>query len=94
MGLIDEHMGCTNDIYYMHEMIGQLHAPAALHPGTHWIGGWLGPRAGLDNMEIETNQAHTSYLQIHSFGDALIMLHLHLHLHHHHHHKPMFGELQ
>jgi hypothetical protein len=31
---------------------GQLHAPAALppgkRPGTHCIGGWLGPRAGLD----------------------------------------------
>jgi hypothetical protein len=20
-------------------------------PGTHWIGGWVDPRAGLDNME-------------------------------------------
>jgi hypothetical protein len=32
---------------------GQHHAPAALYPqgknpGTHWIGGWVGPRAGLD----------------------------------------------
>jgi hypothetical protein len=32
---------------------GQRHAPAALYPrgktpGTHWIGGWGGPRAGLD----------------------------------------------
>jgi hypothetical protein len=31
---------------------GQLHAPAALfwrkNPSTHWIGGWVGPRAGLD----------------------------------------------
>jgi hypothetical protein len=32
---------------------GQHHAPAALyprekHPGTHWTGGWVGPRAGLD----------------------------------------------
>jgi hypothetical protein len=32
---------------------GQLHAPAALSPrerapGTHWIGGWVGPRAVLD----------------------------------------------
>jgi hypothetical protein len=31
----------------------QRHAPAALYPrektpGTHWIGGWVGPRAGLD----------------------------------------------
>jgi hypothetical protein len=32
---------------------GQRHAPAALYPrgkvpGTHWTGGWVGPRAGLD----------------------------------------------
>jgi hypothetical protein len=32
---------------------GQHHALAALYPrektpGTHWIGGWVGPRAGLD----------------------------------------------
>ena len=30
---------------------GQRHAPAALPPGktgTHCIGGWVGPRAGLD----------------------------------------------
>jgi hypothetical protein len=30
----------------------QLHAPATLfpgkNPGTHWIGGWVGPRAVLD----------------------------------------------
>jgi hypothetical protein len=34
---------------------GQLHAPAALppgkRPGTHFIGGWVDPRAGLDDME-------------------------------------------
>jgi hypothetical protein len=35
---------------------GQLHAPAALPPGkdpsrTHWIGGWVGPRTGLDDAE-------------------------------------------
>jgi hypothetical protein len=34
---------------------GQLHAPAALspgnRPGTHFIGGWVGPRAGLDGCE-------------------------------------------
>jgi hypothetical protein len=33
-------------------MGGQHHAPAALSPGkrprTHFIGGWVGPRAGLD----------------------------------------------
>jgi hypothetical protein len=34
------------------DMSGQLHAPAALPQGkgsgTHWIGGWVGPRADLD----------------------------------------------
>jgi hypothetical protein len=35
---------------------GQLHAPAALPPGkeppgTHWIGGWVDLRAGLNEME-------------------------------------------
>jgi hypothetical protein len=33
-------------------MGGQLHSPATLppekRPGTHCIGGWVGPRAGLD----------------------------------------------
>jgi hypothetical protein len=37
------------------EVSGQLHASAALPPwkeppGTHWIGGWVGPRAVLDAM--------------------------------------------
>jgi hypothetical protein len=35
------------------EVSGQLHAPAALLPEkeplvTHWIAGWVGPRAVLD----------------------------------------------
>jgi hypothetical protein len=35
------------------EVSSQLHAQAALPPrkrapGTHWIGGWVGPRAGLE----------------------------------------------
>jgi hypothetical protein len=25
--------------------------PRERTPGTHWIGGWMGPRAGLDDME-------------------------------------------
>jgi hypothetical protein len=25
--------------------------PGEIAPGTHWIGGWVGPRAGLDDME-------------------------------------------
>jgi hypothetical protein len=37
------------------EVSGQLHAPAALPPaketpGTHWIGGWVGPRTVLDTV--------------------------------------------
>ena len=35
---------------------GQQHAPAALYPrerpGTHFTGGWVGPRAGLGRAEI------------------------------------------
>jgi hypothetical protein len=42
-------------VYRSTEVSGQLHAPAALLPGkqpsTHWIGGWLGPRASLDDLE-------------------------------------------
>jgi hypothetical protein len=37
---------------------GQRHAPAALYPRertlvTHWIGGWMGLRAGLDTEARE-----------------------------------------
>jgi len=36
------------------DVSGQLHAPAALPPGkkhrTHYIGGWVGPRASLDTV--------------------------------------------
>jgi hypothetical protein len=37
-------------------MSSQLNATAALPPGekgprTHWIGGWVDPRAGLDDVE-------------------------------------------
>jgi hypothetical protein len=36
-------------------MSGPLHPPAALppgrSPGTHYIGAWVDPRAGLDDIE-------------------------------------------
>jgi len=37
---------------------GQPHARAALYPqerpGTHFTGGWVGPRAGLDGRKISS----------------------------------------
>jgi hypothetical protein len=30
---------------------GQFHAPGERTPCTHWTGGWVGPRAGLDDLE-------------------------------------------
>ena len=37
---------------------GQQHAPAALYPrerpGTHFTGGWVGPRAGLEGRKISS----------------------------------------
>jgi len=40
---------------------GQQHAPAALYPrertGTHFTGGWVGPRAGLDERKISSSRA-------------------------------------
>jgi len=48
------------------EVSGQLHAPAALPPGkepvTHWIGGWVGPRAVLDAV-VKRNGAFRGYPQ-------------------------------
>jgi hypothetical protein len=46
---------------------GQLHAPAALppgkRPGTRFIGGWVGPRAGLDGSgNVEKQKASCSSL--------------------------------
>jgi len=32
------------------EVSNQLHAPAVLPPSTHWIGGWVVPRAGLETV--------------------------------------------
>jgi len=39
---------------------GQQHTPAALYsrerPGTHFTGGWVGPRAGLDGQKISVGK--------------------------------------
>jgi hypothetical protein len=34
------------------DVSGQLHAPTALPPGTHWVG-WVSPRAGVDAVKKE-----------------------------------------
>jgi hypothetical protein len=61
------------------EMSGQLHAPAALpprkSPGTHWIGGWVGPRSSLELQSKEKsfapagNQTPTIQLIAHCYTD-------------------------
>jgi hypothetical protein len=33
--------------------------PARFTPGTHWIGGWVGPRAGLDDVEFDPTGTQT-----------------------------------
>jgi hypothetical protein len=59
------------------EVSGQLHAPATLlpgkePPGTHWIGGWVGPRAGLDMVEKRKFSIWTKLL------NPTFLLHKHL----------------
>jgi hypothetical protein len=43
------------------EVVGQLHALAALPPGerasSHWIGGWVGLRAGVEVWRREKSLA-------------------------------------
>jgi hypothetical protein len=50
---------------------GQLHAPAALPPGkipgTHCIGGWVGPRAGLDGCG-KNNDKHFYFVEFFSYA--------------------------
>jgi hypothetical protein len=47
--------GCI-DPHFLDLGTSQLHAPGALPPGkeplgTHWIGGWVNLRPGLDDLE-------------------------------------------
>jgi hypothetical protein len=46
---------------------GQRLAPAALYtwemtPGTHWIGGWVGLKAGLDAEVRGKNPLNSAYI--------------------------------
>jgi hypothetical protein len=52
------------------EVSGQFHAPAALHPrertrGTHWIGGWVGPRAVLGAVVKKKTSKASTYTEQH-----------------------------
>jgi hypothetical protein len=47
------------------ELSGKLHTPAALPPGvtasgTHWIGRWVGPRAGQDAVAKQKGSPFTA----------------------------------
>jgi hypothetical protein len=67
---------------------GQRHAPAALppgkRPGTHCIGGWVGPRVGLDgcspfeylksNPKLNSVKDQTSVNNGHADTDELVSL--------------------
>jgi hypothetical protein len=67
------------------EVSGQLHVPAALLRGkaigTHWTGGWVGPRAGVDTVanrklpspcqESNPDRPARSVLKIAHDGDAV-----------------------
>jgi hypothetical protein len=41
--------------------------PGEIIPGTHWIGGWLGPRTGPDDVESR-KILHLSGLELQPFG--------------------------
>jgi hypothetical protein len=54
------------------ELSGQLQAPVALAAGeivsdTYWIGGWVGPRAGLH--AVETREILTLQSVTHRYTD-------------------------
>ena len=56
-GLHEKHVVAT---WYLGKGVsGQQHAPAALYPrqrpGTHFTGGWMGPRAGLDGCKFSSS---------------------------------------
>jgi hypothetical protein len=36
---------------FLMKVNGKLHTPGDKAPGTHWIGGWVGPRSGVHVME-------------------------------------------
>jgi hypothetical protein len=56
------------------ELSGQLHVPAALPPvrapGSHWIGGCVGPRAVLNAVVLETKGC--KYLEVAIYKSLLI----------------------
>jgi hypothetical protein len=42
--------------------------PGRFTPGTHWIRGWVGPRAGLDNVKKKKNLLFLSGMELRFLG--------------------------
>jgi len=56
------------------EVSGEIHAPVALPPRvtgpcTHWTGGWVGPRAGLEAVtKTKIPSLPSPVIELRSFG--------------------------
>jgi hypothetical protein len=63
------------------EMSGQFHAPAEeRHPSTHYIGGWVDPRVGLNSVEKRKRSlapARNGTPAVHSVGILTELSRLH-----------------
>jgi hypothetical protein len=79
------------------EVSSQLHAPAALPPrkrapGTHWIGGWVGPTAVLDavvkrKIPSPRRQSNPRTPINNNYNRMWVKCERIYHHHHHHHHS-------
>jgi hypothetical protein len=48
-------MGVLTHVFLTSALVGgewSASRPGRFTPGTHWIGGWVGPRTGLDGVEM------------------------------------------
>jgi hypothetical protein len=52
------------------KVIGQFDAPAAVSPGAHYMGGWLGPSNGLDGEKKSIFLLTEIHIHVYSMKDA------------------------
>jgi len=53
----------------------QLHAPfVLLSPLTHWIGRWVGPRAGLERLAVDIKILPLHGIESHPFSSQPVIL--------------------